>query len=160
MSERLGEETMTLTLDSREPWPHPWHPDLPQGWTMTRAALETGDLCIARLPEAVVIERKTAGDLAGCLGRERERFERELKRGRYCGRFLVVCEGTVAEVIRAAPGIHRNAILGTLAAWSVRYCPFIFAGTARDAAEFAFRALAAQVRDIKRQHDALEASPA
>jgi DNA excision repair protein ERCC-4 len=150
---------VTLAFDTREPNPHPWAVHLPEGWQIVSGVLETGDIALARLPEGVVIERKTASDLAGCLGRERGRFERELKRGRYCGRFLVVCEGTVAEVIRAAPGIHRNAVLGTLAAWSVRYCPFIFAGTARDAADFAFRALAAQVRDIKRQHEALEVSP-
>jgi len=151
---------VTLTFDTREPNPHPWAVHLPEGWQVVSGVLETGDIALARLPEGVVIERKTATDLAGCLGRERERLERELKRGRYCGRFLVVCEGTMAEVTRAAPGIHRNAVLGTLAAWNVRYCPFIFAGTVRNAADFAFRALAAQVRDIKRQHDALEASPA
>lgn len=65
---------MTLALDTREPWPHPWHPYLPEGWRMQRGTLETGDIALARLPEGVVIERKTASDLAGCLGRERARF--------------------------------------------------------------------------------------
>lgn len=52
-------------------------------------------------------------------------------------------------MIRAAAGIHRNAVIGTLAAWSVRYCPFIFAGSVESAAAIAFRALAAQVRDAE-----------
>lgn len=141
---------MTLTLDTREPWPHPWQPHLPDGWRMERGTLETGDIALAHVPEGAVIERKTAADLAGCLGRERERFERELRRGRYCGRFIVIVEDDLAAVITAARGIHRNAIIGTVAAWSLRYCPFIFAGNTATAAAFAFRALAAQVRDAGR----------
>ena len=148
---------MTLTLDTREPDPHPWHPYLPEGWTMTREAMDTGDLCVARLPDGVVVERKTASDLAGCIGASRERFERELRRGRYCGRFIVIVEADLDAVIRAAAGIHRNAVIGTLAAWSVRYCPFIFAGETATAAAVAFRALAAQVRDIERAAVALDA---
>jgi DNA excision repair protein ERCC-4 len=141
---------MTILCDTREPWPHPWHPHLPPGWHLTREGLGTGDPCVAQLPEGVVIERKTPADLAACIGRERERFERELRRGRYCGRFIVIVEGDLAAVILAARGIHRNAVVGTLAAWSVRFCPFIFAGDIATAAAIAFRALAAQVRDADR----------
>jgi hypothetical protein len=46
------------------------------------------------LPAGAVVERKTVNDLLACIGRERERFERELKRGRYVGRFIVIVEGT------------------------------------------------------------------
>ena len=152
---------MTIACDSREPWPHPWEQHLPPGWSFVREGLETGDFAVARLPEGVVIERKTASDLAGCIGSSRERFERELRRGRYCGRFIVIVEADLDAVIRAAAGIHRNAVIGTVAAWSVRFCPFIFAGGTATAAAIAFRALAAQVRDINRQHEALaEASAA
>ncbi len=97
---------MTLTIDTREPHdPHPWSPHLPAGWKLERGTLETGDLAVARLPEGVVIERKTAAGLAGCLGRERGRFERELRRGRYCGRFMVIVEADLAAVVQAR---HRN----------------------------------------------------
>jgi hypothetical protein len=57
-----------------------------------------GDIALARIPEVVVIERKTPSDLAGCIGASRERFERELRRRRYVGRFLTVVEGTLADV--------------------------------------------------------------
>ena len=40
--------------------------------------------------------------------------------------------------------------MGTLAAWTLRYCPFVFCGSQREAADFAFRFLAAPVRDAKR----------
>jgi len=147
---------MKLTIDSREPEPHPWIPFLPAGWTFEVGGLETGDVAIARLPNGVVIERKAPGDLAGCIGSSRERFERELRRGRYCGRFIVVVEGTLGDVCCAARGMHHSSIVGSIAAWTARYCPFVFAGSVAAAADFSFRALASQVRDIERAAKALE----
>ena len=141
---------MTVIFDTREPSPHPWEQFLPEGWTFESGTLETGDVALSCLPDGVVIERKTPGDLAGCIGSSRERFERELKRSRYCGRFIVVCEGGITDVMIAARGLHRNAIVGTVASWTIRYCPIVFAGTVAAAADFAFRALSAQVRDIER----------
>lgn len=146
---------MTATFDTREPDPHPWSPYLPDGWRKISGTLETGDIALAALPEGVVIERKTASDLAGCIGKGRERFERELRRGRYVGRLLVVVEGDLRDVIEAAPGIKPAAVVGSLAAWTARYAPFVFAGGVKAAAEFSFRALAAQVRTIEREAKAL-----
>ena len=60
---------------------------------------------------------------------------------------IVVIEGALAEVCTASGGISNNAIMGTLAAGTLRYCPFVFCGSQREAANFAFRLLAAQVRD-------------
>jgi len=121
--------------------------------------LETGDITLSCLPDGVVIERKTPSDLAGCIGASRERFERELKRSRYCGRFLVVCEGSLSDVCRASRGLTEQAITGTIAAWTTRYCPFVFAGTLAAAADFAFRALRAQVCDIERAAKSLCPKP-
>jgi ERCC4-type nuclease len=150
---------MTILLDTREPDPHPWARHLPEGWKIQRGTLETGDITLARLPEGVVIERKTPSDLAGCIGASRERFERELRRGRYVGRFLIVVEGTLSDVQLAARGISPNAVNGSLAAWAVRFCPIIFAGSTAGAADFAFRALASQVRDIQRDAQSLREEP-
>jgi len=149
---------MTVVFDTREPSPHPWLPYLPEGWHAETGTFETGDVALARLPEGVVIERKTPGDLAGCIGKGRERFTRELKRGRYCGRLVVVIEGNLADVCAAARHVHHSAILGSLAAWTARYCPFVFAGSAEAAAQFAFRSLASQVRDARRIVKAAEAA--
>ena len=63
-----------------------WAKWLPQGWELVREKLETGDFVLSALPEGAVIERKTPSDMASCIGANRERFERELKRGRYVGR--------------------------------------------------------------------------
>jgi hypothetical protein len=51
------------------------------------------------------VEGKTPSDMATCIGTNRERFERELKRGRYVGRMIVVVEGTLADVCAASRGI-------------------------------------------------------
>jgi len=150
---------LTLLFDTREPDPHPWAAHLPEGWRIEHGTLETGDIALARIPEGVVIERKKPSDLAGCIGASRERFERELRRGRYVGRFLIVVEGTLADVQRAARGIHPNSISGTLASWAVRFCPIIFAGSTAGAADFAFRALASQVRDIQRAAQSVSSEP-
>ena len=92
---------------------------------------------------------------AGCIGASRERFERELKRGRYVGRMIVVIEGTLTDVCAASRGVSQNAIVGTLAAWTLRYCPYVFTGSVQAAADFAFRILAAQVRDVERMAKAI-----
>ena len=140
-----------VLCDRREPWPHPWQRYLPEGWQLEPATLETGDLCLASHSDGAVIERKTPSDLASCIGAGRERFERELKRGRYCGRFAVVVEGPMADVCIAARGIHANAVIGTIAAWTLRFCPFTFAGNERFAADFAFRLLASQLPSAERR---------
>lgn len=88
--------------------------------------------------------------------RERERFERELKRGRYAGRLIVVVEGSLQDVLAASRGISRASIIGTVAAWASRYAPIIFAGSVPLAADLAFRCLAAQIRDAQRVTAALE----
>ena len=132
---------MIVLCDTREQKPHPWAALLPSGWGFERVTLESGDFALASHPHGAMIERKTPGDLANCIGTGRERFERELKRARYCGRFAVVVEGSLSDVVVAARGIHHNAVIGTLASWTLRYAPFIFAGSQRPAADFAWRLL-------------------
>jgi ERCC4-type nuclease len=113
----MNGDPMIVLCDTREPWQHPWAVLLPEGWVLERAALDTGDLALASHPDGVVVERKTPGDLASCIGAGRERFERELRRSRYCGRFVVIVEGSLSDVAVAARGVHHKAVLGTIASW-------------------------------------------
>ena len=78
----------TILIDSREPWPHPWTAHFSPAVKVERGCLETDDVAMAIFPEGAVVERKTVPDLLACIGRERERFERELKRSRYVARLL------------------------------------------------------------------------
>lgn len=149
---------MTYLLDNRDPDPHPWSPYLPEGARLVRGTLETGDLCLAALPDGAVVERKTVPDFLAAVGRERERFERELKRARYLGAFCILVEGTWGDVLNANHSrglIAPAAIAGTVASWTRRGAPVLFAGTVAAAAELAFRFLAGQVREVQRDARAL-----
>ena len=128
----------------------PWAALLPEGWVLERASLETGDFCLGSHLDGVLVERKSPSDMASCVGSNRERFERELKRGRYC-RLIVVVEGSLSDVVVAGRKLHANSIVGTLAAWTVRYAPFVFCGSQRLAVDFAFRLLASQLPSGERR---------
>jgi ERCC4-type nuclease len=148
---------MRVVFDEREPKDHPWLPYLPQGWEFERARLETGDLALAAMPEAGVIERKMPSDLIACMTSARERFERELGRSRYLGRFVVVVEGGFSDVLAARRQMSEASVIGTLAAWQRRYTGFFFAGNIKVAAEFSFRFLAGQVAEIERVYQKIKA---
>ena len=143
-------DPITLIVDTREPAPHPWRRWLPAHVTLDRATLDTGDFAVAGLPDAAVVERKTVSDFLGCLTANRERFERELARSRHVGRFVVIVEGTLLDCILNRGGLSEASLLGTVAAWSRRFCPILFAGTERHAAELAFRFLAGQITEGQR----------
>lgn len=143
-------DPITLIVDTREPSPHPWQRWLPAHVTLESAALDTGDFAVAGLPDAAVVERKTVSDFLGCLTSNRERFQRELARSRHVGRFVVIVEGTLLDCIRARGGLSEASLLGTVAAWSRRFCPILFAGTERHAAELAFRFLVGQITEGQR----------
>lgn len=151
---------MRIVIDTRESLnPHPWVGYFSADVKIERRALETGDFALAALPDAGVIERKTVDDLLTCIGRERERFERELVRSRYVGRLVVVCEGTMADLFaearRRGSGISDNAIIGTLAAFQRRYAPFFFAGSVQVSAEFTERFLRGQIAEVQRAAKAI-----
>jgi ERCC4-type nuclease len=133
-----------IAVDTREPDPHPWTAYLPAGLTVKRTTLETGDLAPLGWEDLVCVERKTCSDLLACIGRERERFERELRRARHLGKFCIVVEASMADLLREARGIHGNAILGSLAAWTRRGAPVVLAGTVQSAAAFAWRFMLGQ----------------
>ena len=155
---------MRLLVDNREPKEHGWFPYFSEDVKIEWGTLETGDFALAALPDAAVIERKSVGDLLACLGRERERFERELQRSRYVGRLVVVCEGSMANLLcearRRGGGLSDASILGTLAAWQRRFCPFFFAGSVHVAAEFTERFLRGQIKEAERTAKALKKTEA
>ena len=128
-----------IIIDTREPSPHPWTPFWPAGTLFESGTLETGDLAVKGFEDGAVVERKTPSDFLGCVGTERDRFEKELRRARNIGHFIVIVEGSLHNTIREARLIHPAAIIGTIAAWTRRYCPVIFADNTAHAAALALR---------------------
>jgi len=131
-----------IICDTREPWPHPWADHLPEGCTIERGTMETGDWCVAGAQDGVVIERKTASDFLGTITTGRERFEKELKRARLdCKALIIVVEASFGVVLARAGGMSKASLLGTVASFARRNVPVIFAGDAENAAGIAFAAL-------------------
>jgi len=79
-------------------------------------------------------------------------------RSRYAGRFVVVIEASLADVLRAGRGMREASVIGALAAWQRRYTGFVFAGSISTAAAFSSRFLGGQVAEIERNSRALENS--
>jgi len=104
-------------IDSREQRPYAF-----TGPSEVRV-LETGDYSLANLESQVAIERKSIDDLIACLTTERDRFERELQRGRSLDYFALVIEGSLMDL---ANGNYRSemspkAALQSLFAFSIRF---------------------------------------
>ncbi len=134
----MTRQAMKILVDSREQSPFLFQGSYYKNIVIERAALPTGDYSLAGLADKIAVERKELGDLIQCLGRERERFERELQRAGALDCFVVVIEGSWQDM---AQGLYRgkfnpHADCQSIAAFMARYqIPFMFAGT-RPAAEY------------------------
>ena len=128
---------MTIIVDSREQAPFAFEHDR-YGVQIQQGALTVGDYSLAGLTDKVAVERKELSDLVQCLGRERERFERELQRGAALDAFAVVIEAGWTDLSGGHFRSHINphAACQSVLAFMARYrVPFLFAGS-RAAAEY------------------------
>ena len=149
---------LVILVDSREQQP------LAFGDIATkRATLATGDYsCVCDgvdLRDVVAIERKSVSDLLGCIGSQRERFERELERLAQLRYRALLIEGTLAEVAAGLPcsRLSENQILGSLLAWCWKYgAPPIFAGNRTYAARVVATLLRHAARYQRAAREALE----
>jgi DNA excision repair protein ERCC-4 len=85
------------------------------------------------LTDLFAVERKSIGDLVNCcMGENRQRFERELRRlrGYRFKRLLIVGSRGEIEVMRYHSRISPKAVLGSLSAWEIRFdCPVVYCAT-------------------------------
>lgn len=120
------------------------------GWTfppdvvVERAKLNFGDYSVKGLTDLIVIERKSLPDLVACVGRERDRFERELTALRGYRYKAVIVEATLKQI--EAGGwrgeVLPQSVLGSIAAWRIRYgVEVIYGGDAERAAGECWRML-------------------
>jgi DNA excision repair protein ERCC-4 len=94
-------------------------------------SLTEGDYSVAGLTDRISIERKSLPDLVSSLTQGRARFERELARARPYHFFAVVVEATAGDILAGKFGLSKAnpaSICESIAAFSVRYCPFLFCG--------------------------------
>ena len=147
-------EALAIVVDSREQQPFTFAGStVYAGTTVTAGTLATGDYSLKGLESLVAVERKSLPDLVGCLGNGRERFVRELERGRGLEAFCVVCEGTWQEL---AQGHYRGMLrphsaCQSVAAFMARFgIPFLFAGS-RAGAEYVAWSFLRQYAEGKRK---------
>jgi ERCC4-type nuclease len=110
----LDPTSITAIVDTREQDPLDLSP-----LTSIRGTLPTGDYTIQGLEHLVCIERKSLPDLLGCVGSERERFDREVHRMlAYPVRVLLV-ESTWPEIELGQwkSKITSQAVIGSLLGW-------------------------------------------
>ena len=144
---------MKIIIDTREQYPFTFTGKYYEGVETQTRALLSGDYSLAGLEDKIAIERKSLPDLVQCLGRERERFERELQRATGLGMFCVVIEAGWQGL---AQGQYRSqlkphAACQSIAAFMARYrTPFLFSGN-RAAAEYCTHSILKQYLESARK---------
>lgn len=134
----LKPENIVCLIDRREQCPLDLHP-----LAVEMATLKVGDYSVRGLEHIVAIERKELSDLIGCVGRERDRFEREMhKILAYPCRALVV-EATWRDIEAGGwrGDITPAQVLGSLLGWIVQGVPVLMAGDHERAGKYVARML-------------------
>jgi len=106
-----------VKIDSREKIPYEF-----VGHSVV-GSLTVGDYSIVGLEDHVAVERKELNDLIGCLTTDRERFEKELHRGKSLDYFCLVIECSLSYLVNGHYRSQMNpkSAIQSLLAFSVRH---------------------------------------
>lgn len=148
----LPAESITAVIDTREQLPLDLSP-----LQTTRGTLATGDYSVVGLEAVVSIERKSLSDLLGCVGGDRERFDREVQRLiAYPVRCLVVeAAWTDLEAGRWNSKVTSAAAIGSVLGWIATGLPVVMAGDHVRAGRYVSRLLYIAARRRWREARAL-----
>ncbi len=147
---------MIIVIDSREQIPFGF-----RGYTDTTTqvgSLQAGDYSIPGLETLVAVERKSLPDLVACLGRERNRFERELERLRSYEAAAVVVEAPMSDLVTGnyRSKLNPTAAFESVIAFQCRYrLPFHFAQDRRGAERYTHSFLRHYWRTVERRYRAV-----
>lgn len=126
---------MKILIDTREQAPYAFrqYEDI----QTERGSMPTGDYSLPGLEGQIAVERKSLPDLVQCLGRERQRFVRELERARALQAFCVVIEGRFEDLAagRYKSSLNPAAAAASIAAFMSRYGILFFFAGGRELAE-------------------------
>ena len=112
--------------------------------TTKPGTLHTGDYSIAGFENVLCIERKSLGDLAGCMTNGRERFERELERMRSMQCAAVIVEEPFMHINQGnyRSNLNIKSFEQSVLSLMFRYkVPFLFAHNRRHAEEITFNCM-------------------
>jgi len=151
LAELLPEHIVAI-VDSREQMPF----DLSPLRTVVDG-LATADYSVRGLESHIAIERKSLEDLIGCIGVERDRFERELSRLLAYPVRAVIVEASWDDL---EAGNWRSKVtpasaVGSVLGWISSGVPFILAGNRDRAAKYTAKMLYLTARRKYRENRAL-----
>lgn len=134
----LRADQVTGVIDTRE--------QLPLDLAPLRSAvgtLATGDYSVAGLETVVAVERKSLSDLLGCIGTERERFDREVQRLLAYPVRAIVVEATWPDLEQGEwrSKVTPAAAVGSMLGWIAAGVPIIMAGDHARAGRYVSRLL-------------------
>jgi len=143
---------MQILIDTREQQPYQFDTPSQVG------TLGVGDYSLVGGEHLITIERKSIDDLIGCLSKSRDRFERELFKGRAFEYMALVVEASLADIIthNYRSEMQPKAVIQSLIAFSVRYrLPVWFAGN-RDYGQRLTESLLSKYADgVEKKHKAI-----
>jgi len=128
-----------IVIDTREQLPYRFKEK-----PVIFASLKAGDYSLKGFEDEIAIERKQLNDLFSSLGKERERFMKEMERlSSYTVKALII-EGNMKDVVspvKSYSRLHPSSIVGSLVKLIVMGIPVIFAGGRRMGEELTQRIL-------------------
>lgn len=149
LREKLKPEDITVIIDTREQHPLSLAP-----MRMERGGLVTGDYTAKGYERKISIERKSLADLTQSLGRERERFDKELHRILAYPHRMLMIEGSLQEVMehRYISRISPSAVISSLLGYASHGIPFLFCGNREQMSDFVKRFIFISVQRIWREN--------
>ncbi len=138
---------MKIKIDTREQHPYEFK-DSETG------AIPVGDYSISGLEDHIAIERKELNDLIGCLTAGRERFEKELHKGRALDYFALVVEARLSDFVNGhyRSQMSSKSAIQSLLAFSVRYrLPVFFCENRKYGARMVESLLSKYIRELEKK---------
>lgn len=134
MSIKIEPQQITILCDTREQRPLKFH----SSFKVERIGLKTGDYSCKHLESVVTVERKSLNDLIGCIGRDRERFEKNIERLLLFPVRAIIVEANWVEIEqqRYRGSLSPNSAIGSILSWIVRGIPICMAGDPTRTASF------------------------
>jgi len=145
---------MKIIIDTREQRPYRFETPSETG------TLSTGDYSLSGAEGLIAIERKSVDDLMGCLTSGRERFEKELHRGRALNYFALVIEASLSDLSngRYRSRMKPSAAIQSLLAFSIRYgLPVFFVENRKYGAKVTESLLQKFARELEKRLNAINA---
>lgn len=142
--------TIDVIVDTREQLPYTFR-DFEDIKTVSQK-LDTGDYSLNDCEDFITVERKTCEDFLNSITNDRERFEKEFERMKEIKYSFCIIECSLIQAykhIEDKGTFSPEAILGTVASWSMKYnTQFLFTNNRKFGEKVCYRILKNAVKLI------------